>query len=187
MLNGKPVLISHPQQAINLGLAMVTEDRKRFGLFQNLNARQNISISSLDKISTGPLLSHSNEKHACQKMIEQLQIKLEKQRSPMHSLSGGNQQKCIIGRSLLTRPQVLLLDDPTRGVDVGAKAEIYRFLKELAAQDIAILMCSSELPELLLNCDRILVLCEGELTGNFSAPEATEESIMAAAIARKST
>ena len=106
--------------------------------------------------------------------------------SAITSLSGGNQQKCIIGRWLLTRPSVLLLDDPTRGVDVGAKAELYRLMDRLCREGLGIIVTSSELPELLTLCDRILVLCEGRLTGHFSRAEATEQRIMEAATDRES-
>ena len=117
-------------------------------------------------------------------MVEQLSVRTAGVDAPVTTLSGGNQQKAIIGRWLLTRPKVLLLDDPTRGVDVGAKAELYRLMDRLCRDGLGIIVTSSELPELLTVCDRILVLCEGRLTGEFSREEATEQRIMEAATQR---
>ena len=118
-------------------------------------------------------------------MVSQLGIRTSGLSSPVTSLSGGNQQKAIIGRWLLTRPQVLLLDDPTRGIDVGAKAELYRLMDALCRQGLGIIVTSSELPELLTVCDRILVLCEGRVTGEFARSEASEQRIMEAATMRR--
>lgn len=183
VLDGKTVEIKHPEQAIKLGISMVTEDRKRLGLFNNLNIRENITVCSLNEFGAHNFVSGRQELKACDSTIDSLKIKLSNHRAAIGSLSGGNQQKCVIGRSLLTKPKVLLLDDPTRGVDVGAKAEIYKLLDELSKQGIAILMSSSELPELLLVCDRIVVLCEGRITGNFDREGLTEHQIMEAATA----
>ncbi len=182
-LDGRPLRLGHSRDAIRQGISMVSEDRKRLGLFSNLNIRENVTIGSLQKLTKVGLVSLRQERTACQTMIERLRIKLAGQRFSVQSLSGGNQQKCLIGRSLLNHPKLLLLDDPTRGVDVGAKAEVYQLLNELAQRGISILMSSSELPELLINCDRILVLCEGRLTGHFTSEEATEQAIMEAATA----
>ncbi len=118
-------------------------------------------------------------------MVSQLGVKTSGLDAPITSLSGGNQQKTIIGRWLLTRPQVLLLDDPTRGIDVGAKAELYRLMDALCRQGLGIIVTSSELPELLTVCDRILVLCEGRVTGEFTRSEASEQRIMEAATMRR--
>jgi len=179
----EPVRPPHvPADAIRRGIAMVTEDRKRLGVFQNLNVRENITLGALQKIAPHTFISPNVDRSFCQRTIDQLQIKLASQSAFMSSLSGGNQQKCIIGRALLTEPEILLLDDPTRGVDVGAKADIYQLLRQLADDGIAMLITSSELPELLTNCDRILVLCEGVLTGNFPAASATEAAILDAAV-----
>src|SRR5262249_43769334 len=117
--------------------------------------------------------------------VSQLSVKTAGVRAAITSLSGGNQQKAIIGRWLLTRPKVLLLDDPTRGIDVGAKAELYRLMDSLCREGLGIIVTSSELPELLTLCDRILVLCEGRQTGEFSRAEATEQRIMEAATMRR--
>lgn len=118
-------------------------------------------------------------------MVERLRVKTPNLESAITNLSGGNQQKCLIARGLLTQPRLLLLDDPTRGVDVGAKAELYQLIDELCRQGLAVIVTSSELPELLTLSDRIYVLCEGRVTGHFSRDEATEQNIMEAATARQ--
>ncbi|MCY2964453.1 MAG: ATP-binding cassette domain-containing protein, partial [Planctomycetota bacterium] len=120
-------------------------------------------------------------------IVEKLRVRTPGTEESITNLSGGNQQKCLIGRGLLTRPKVLLLDDPTRGVDVGAKGELYRLIDGLCREGLAVIVTSSELPELLTLSDRILVLCEGRLTGEFSRSEATEQRIMEAATARAGT
>jgi len=185
VLNGREVLFDHPQEALRAGLALVTEDRKRLGLFENFDVRENITLSSLAEITRGGLLSGKEETRAAEASISQLGIRTAGTDAAVTELSGGNQQKCIIARWLRTQPQVLLLDDPTRGIDVGAKAEIYRLADQLCRQGIAILVTSSELPELLTLCDRILVLSEGRLTGEFSREQATEERLMEAATQRR--
>lgn len=183
-LDGKAVRFRHAAEALSAGVAMVTEDRKRLGLFQNLDVGRNITLSSLaaDCNRIG-MISSAREQRRGQSVVEQLRVKTDGLKVPIGSLSGGNQQKCVIGRALQTGPRVLLLDDPTRGIDVGAKAEICRLMRELAAAGLLILMASGELPELLTVCDRILVLCEGRITGEFLAAEATEQKIMEAAVA----
>src|SRR5690606_39241142 len=123
------------------------------------------------------------ERQLASEMAANLAVKTAGPDEPITSLSGGNQQKCLIARWLLTRPKVLLLDDPTRGVDVGAKAELYRLIDQLRREGLAVILTSSELPELLTVCDRILVLSEGRMTGDFSREEATEQRIMEAATA----
>ncbi len=180
-LDDRPVRFRHPTEARRAGIAMVTEDRKRLGIFAQMVVRENISICTLRQ--TGPLglIRASRERESVRESIQRLGIKTSGTESAITSLSGGNQQKTIIGRWLLTHPKVLLLDDPTRGVDVGAKAELYRLMDQLCREGIAIILTSSELPELLTVCDRILVLAEGRLTAEFSRAEATEQKIMEAA------
>ena len=181
-LNGRCIHFTHPREALDAGIAMVTEDRKRLGLFGNLDVGQNISLNSLHKdVVARSIVSAVAERKRVTGTIDQLQIRTDGTNAAIGSLSGGNQQKCVIGRSLLTDPKVLLLDDPTRGVDIGAKSEIYRLMRELADRGIAILMTSSELPELLLVCDRIIVLNEGRIAASLDADEATEQLIMEAA------
>lgn len=181
LLRGKPVHFRHPQQACAAGVALVTEDRKRLGLFPAMNVAENISLCILNQTGRAGLINRRREWSRAAEAVQRLAIKTAGLAAPITSLSGGNQQKCILGRWLLTRPDVLLLDDPTRGVDVGAKAELYRLIDQWVRQGLGIIMTSSELPELLTVCDRILVLAEGRLTGHFTRDQATEEKIMEAA------
>lgn len=181
LLDGQPVKFDEPARAITAGLALVTEDRKTLGLFDRMTVAENVTIASLPELTTAKLINPLHESRAVDESIRQLGIKTAGRSAAVTSLSGGNQQKCIIARWLRTRPRVLLLDEPTRGIDVGAKAEIYGLLRRLAADGMAILMTSSELPELLAVADRILVLCEGRLTANLDRDQAGEETIMTAA------
>ncbi len=180
-LDGVPVRFSRPDRAIVAGVALVTEDRKTLGLFDQMTVAENITLARLNSLTTGGLVDPRREGQAVAKAIVDLSIKTAGGRAAITSLSGGNQQKCIIARWLLTDPKLLLLDEPTRGIDVGAKAEIYTLIRRLADLGMAILMTSSELPELLTVSDRILVLCEGRLTAELPRSEATEETIMDAA------
>lgn len=178
LLDGREVQFSHPSQAKQAGIAMVTEDRKRLGIFAQMNVRENISICTLDQNSTLGFLSRLQERTGVEESIAQLGVKTASAEDSIMTLSGGNQQKCIIARWLKTNPKVLLLDDPTRGVDVGAKAELYQVIDTLCRQGLGIIVTSSELPELITICDRILVLCEGRLTGELQRDEFTEQRIM---------
>lgn len=182
VFNGRPVSFRHPAEAKQAGIALVTEDRKRLGLFSQMNVRENITLCKLDEAVSAGLIGSRPEQAMAAEMIDKLAVRTAGSSAAITSLSGGNQQKCIIGRWLLTKPEVLLLDDPTRGVDVGAKAELYRLMDQLCRDGIAIILTSSELPELLTVCDRILVLSEGRLTAEFSRGEATEQKILEAAV-----
>jgi len=183
ILCGEEVRFRHPEEGKRSGIGLVTEDRKRLGLFAQMNVRENVSICTLgDAVSAGTV-RRSRESAMVEDTTKQLSIKAAGGEAAITSLSGGNQQKCIIGRWLLTKPKVLLLDDPTRGVDVGAKAELYALMDQLCRDGIAIILTSSELPELLTVSDRILVLSEGKLTAEFTREEATEHKIMEAATA----
>ncbi len=184
LLEGRPVRFRHPSEARRAGVALVTEDRKRLGLFDAMTVRENATICTLDRASSAGLISGGRERRLAEDVVRQLGVKTAGVEALITSLSGGNQQKTIIGRWLLTRPKVLLLDDPTRGIDVGAKAELYRLMDRLCREGLGIVVTSSELPELLTVCDRILVLCEGRLTGEFARHEATEQRIMEAATRR---
>ncbi|HEV3168481.1 MAG TPA: sugar ABC transporter ATP-binding protein [Isosphaeraceae bacterium] len=181
VLDDKPVRFRTPGQAIAAGVALVTEDRKNLGLFDRMTVTENIAMCHLHDLTRGVLIDPRSERQAVADSINRLAIKTPGGKAAVTSLSGGNQQKCILARWLLTEPKVLLLDEPTRGIDVGAKAEIYALMRRLVAQGMAIIMTSSELPELLTVCDRILVLCEGRMTAEFPRAEATEEAIMHAA------
>lgn len=181
LLDGQPARFAEPIQAIGAGVALVTEDRKSLGLFTKMTVGENITIRRLDQLTAGPLIDPRAEARAIEDSLRRLSIKTDGARAAIGSLSGGNQQKCVIARWLLINPKLLLLDEPTRGIDVGAKAEIYSLIRRLAGEGMAVLMTSSELPELLTVADRILVMCEGRLTANFPRAEATEERIMHAA------
>jgi ABC-type sugar transport system ATPase subunit len=187
-LLGQPVAFRHPREACAAKLGLVTEDRKRLGLFGAMNVGENISICTVGETGAGGFINRTREWRMAGATAEKLAVKTAGLSASIMSLSGGNQQKCIIGRWLQTKPRVLLLDDPTRGVDVGAKAELYRLIDGLVREGIGVIMTSSELPELLTVCDRILVLSEGRLTASFTRAEATEHKIMEAATlgARKS-
>jgi ribose transport system ATP-binding protein len=181
LLDGRPVRFQEPSAAIAAGVALVTEDRKNLGLFDRMTVAENITICHLDALAHLGLIDRRAEAGAATGAIDRLGIRAAGMSAAVTSLSGGNQQKCVLARWLLTDPKVLLLDEPTRGIDVGAKAEIYTLMRQLAAQGKAIIMTSSELPELLTVCDRILVLCEGRMTASFHRAQATEEAIMHAA------
>jgi rhamnose transport system ATP-binding protein len=179
---GKPVSIADPSDAIALGLAFVPEDRAYAGIFRTLSVEQNITAAVPGRIAPGGFIRRAIEKALAADSVRKLRIRLASPRQPIGELSGGNQQKAILARWLLTDPGVLILDEPTRGIDIGVKAEFYEMIGDLAAQGRAILLISSELPELLALCDRVLVMSEGRLTADIPRSEATQERIMAAAV-----
>jgi rhamnose transport system ATP-binding protein len=181
-VSGKQVAITDPTEAIAQGLAFVPEDRAVAGLFRTLSVEQNITAAIPRQIAPGGLIQRAKERAFGNDSVRKLRIRLASLRQPIGELSGGNQQKAILARWLLTDPGVLILDEPTRGIDIGVKAEFYDMIGELAASGRAILLISSELPELLALCDRVLVMSEGRLTANLSRAEATQESIMQAAV-----
>ena len=183
-VNGTAVSITDPSQAIALGLAFVPEDRAAAGIFRSLSVEQNITAAVPGKISWLGVIRHRAEAALAADSVARLRIRLASPRQPIGELSGGNQQKAILARWLLTDPQVLILDEPTRGIDIGVKAEFYDMIGALAASGCAILLISSELPELLALCDRVLVMSEGRLTANLMRGEATQETIMQAAVPR---
>jgi len=183
-INGKPVQISDPSQAIALGLAFVPEDRAAAGIFRTLPVEENITAAVPGKIAPSGVIRRSLERVLAEDSVRKLRIRLASFRQPIGELSGGNQQKTILARWLLTEPRVLILDEPTRGIDIGVKAEFYDMIGELAASGRAILLISSELPELLALCDRVLVMSEGRITANIPRERATQESIMNAAVPR---
>ncbi|CAN5903768.1 sugar ABC transporter ATP-binding protein [soil metagenome] len=181
VLDGQPGLFEDPRDAIAAGVALVTEDRKNLGLFDQMTVGENVTIAHLDALDRLGLIDSKAEAGAIHDSIARLAIKTRGGGAAITSLSGGNQQKCILARWLLTEPKLLLLDEPTRGIDVGAKAEIYALIHRLAERGMAIVMTSSELPELLSVSTRIVVLCEGRLTAVLDRSQASEESIMQAA------
>jgi ABC-type sugar transport system ATPase subunit len=181
LLDGRPVVFRHPADAVASDVALVTEDRKRLALFPDQTVGVNITIAMLRRYARLGVVDRRKDTRAAGGAMQRLAIKASGANSPVEELSGGNQQKAVLARWLIGEPRVLLLDDPTRGIDVGAKAELYRLLDALRRGGLAIVMTSSELPELLVMCDRILVLCEGRQVEEFARGEATEELIMAAA------
>ena len=180
-LDGKPVKNRNPRESIKNGFALLTEERRATGIFGILNIRENATVSSLKKCSAGPFVSKKKQQKNTDWCIQAMRVKTPDQETKIRSLSGGNQQKVILGRWLLTDPTVLLLDEPTRGIDVGAKYEIYQLIIDLAEKGKTVLMVSSEMPELLGVCDRILVMSGGRLAGEVDAATATQEQIMALA------
>ena len=178
-LDGKPCLNRNPGESIKNGFALLTEERRATGIFSILDIRENTVISSLKKhLRFGVCLSSKSMKKDTQWSIDSMRTKTPSQSTKIRSLSGGNQQKVIIGRWLLTEPEVLLLDEPTRGIDVGAKYEIYQLILDLACKGKTVLVVSSEMPELLGICDRILVMSGGRLAGEVDARTTTQEEIM---------
>jgi ribose transport system ATP-binding protein len=185
VLGGQERRFRSPEDAIAAGLAFVTEDRKSQSLILKMSVGSNITLAALGRFLKYQVIQQPAENRAVEQSIEQLRIKTPSMAILVDKLSGGNQQKVVLAKCLLTQPSVLLLDEPTHGIDVGAKAEIYTLMSQLAQNGSAIIMASSELPEILAMCDRVLVLCEGRLTGTFSRGEATQERIMEAATARQ--
>jgi len=175
---GKPITFKNVQQAINGGLAYVTEDRKTLGLNLLDSIKVSITAAGLSKISNNLRVDENAEVQAAQKFRKDLRIKATSIEHNVNTLSGGNQQKVVLAKWMFTEPDVLILDEPTRGIDVGAKYEIYEIINRLADSGRGVLMISSELPELLGMCDRIYTLSEGVITGDFSREDATQETLM---------
>jgi inositol transport system ATP-binding protein len=182
LLWGKPVNITSPADAIGHGIGMVSEDRKEFGLVLQLSVQQNLTLAGLARCSRGPLISASKEQRLADEQIQAFNIRTPSREQIVERLSGGNQQKVVIARALLTEPDVLILDEPTRGIDIGAKAEVYALVQKLAAQGKAILLISSELPEILALSHRILVMRAGRLVAELDPRTATQEAILHAAM-----
>lgn len=183
-LDGAELPISSPFDAIEAGIALVPEDRKRQGLVLDMSVAASVSLASIGQIERFGFLSNRLERALTDSYIDRLHIKTASQAQSVKNLSGGNQQKVVIAKWLATKPKVLLLDEPTRGIDVNAKNEIYKLISELVAAGLAIVMSSSELPEIMTIADRIIVLSEGRKTAEFSRAAATEESILKAALPR---
>jgi ribose transport system ATP-binding protein len=177
-IEGKPVQILSPVQAKALGIALVTEDRKRDGLILGAGIDRNIGLPVMRRLTRLGIVLRGKERSLAESMMRQLNIHARDPEQQTGALSGGNQQKVVLGKCLVTRPRVFLLDEPTRGIDVGAKAEIYRLIRDLAVQGLAIIVASSELPELMLLSDRILVLREGRPTALLDRSEFSQEVIL---------
>ncbi|MEO8410483.1 MAG: sugar ABC transporter ATP-binding protein, partial [Propionivibrio sp.] len=185
-LDGTPVRFSNPGQAIRRGLAMVPEDRKRLSLFLGLPIKFNISLAQLPRLRLLLGVDHRQIRQLVAEFIRALRIKTQSADDPVASLSGGNQQKTVLARWLATKPKILILDEPTHGIDIGAKAEIYDLIRNLARQGIAIILISSELPEVMAMADRVVVMHEGSVAGILDRAQMSEHEIMAYATGHRS-
>jgi ribose transport system ATP-binding protein len=182
-INGMPVPIDCPRAAIERGIYLVPEDRRTCGIIGEMSVRENVTLPSLSQHARRGWIRHSYEADAARRACEELRIKVHSIEATAASLSGGNQQKSVLAKWLSLKPQVMLLDEPTRGIDIGAKAEIYRIVRALAERGVAILLVSSDLEEVLGISDRIAVLHEGKLTGILSGNDCTPEAVMRLAVA----
>lgn len=183
IFQGKPARIRSPEQALQLGIAYATEDRLRVGLTMPMSIATNITLPMLrEYLSALGLVKRSAEEATAEQFRQRLSIRAPSVHTPVNQLSGGNQQKVMLSKWLNTRPQVLILDEPTRGIDVGAKAEVHHIINDLAAQGLGIILISSDMPEIMAMSDRILVMREGKQMGIFSRAEATQEKVLAAAM-----
>jgi rhamnose transport system ATP-binding protein len=180
VLDGNPVRITSPSQAKRLGIAYVPEDRGTQGLIRPMTLRENISLAVLRQMAPAWFIDRRAETDLALESVAQFQIRTSSVEQVAGKLSGGNQQKVVLGKWLATKPHVLIMDEPTRGIDIGAKSEIHRLMSELAQQGLAILMISSELPEIMGMSDRILVMREGAIVAAFARAEATQETIATA-------
>jgi rhamnose transport system ATP-binding protein len=180
-LNGKRILLRRPQDAIQAGIGYVPEDRKTLGLFDDLDVTRNLAISSLGRTTKRGLLSRRMLLRLFSQMQQQVQLKVPGWRASINALSGGNQQKLLISRWLAVQPRVLVMNEPTRGVDVGAKDEIWRLLKGLAREGCSLLIATSDVDELLALADRILVMNGGRLTAEFSRLAVDKQTLIHAA------
>lgn len=179
-INQKKVVHKHPKQAINNGIALVTEDRKQTGLNLTGSVRDNITLVNLRKFAFfNNIISQKKENHVVDEQIQSLKIKTPNRNIAVKNLSGGNQQKIVIAKWLINNPDILILDEPTRGIDIGAKAQIYKIISDFASSGRSVIVISSEMPELFGICDRIIVMSEGQLFGEFTRKEFDQEKIMA--------
>jgi ribose transport system ATP-binding protein len=187
ILDGEPVTIRRPAQAIQHGIGLVPEDRKGQGLFLGMHVSENIVMAKLREIVAGLFVRWREVTKTSEEYVQRLDIRTPSIRQTVRNLSGGNQQKTVIAKWLTLDPKILILDEPTRGIDVGAKFEIYRLMNQLAARGVGIIMISSELPEVLGVSDRIIVMHEGQVSGEFIATKATQDDLMQAAIGASSS
>jgi ABC-type sugar transport system ATPase subunit len=180
-LRGRPVDPRSAREAIRIGIGLLPEDRKLQGLMMQMSVVENTTLAVLNRLQSFGLVDRGRELAAAQPLYSELALKCSSLDASVSSLSGGNQQKVLLAKCLLANPDVLFLDDPARGIDVGAKEDIYRIVGQLASQGKAVIFVSSELPELLRCSHRIMVMKEGRVTATYSAAEATQEKIMASA------
>ena len=177
-IDGQAVAVGRPADALGAGMALVTEDRKATGLVMTGSVRENATLSCLDRLSAGPFVSAGRERAQVARMVDLFRIKARSAEAPVQSLSGGNQQKVVLARCLGTEPRILLCDEPTRGVDEGAKREVYAFLSRFVADGRCVVMASSELPEVIGMSDRVAVFRRGRLAGVLDTAEASQERLM---------
>ncbi len=182
-IDGQKVEINSPKDAIAHGIGFVTEERKRNGIIWMLSIRENVSVASLDKLSSGFFINEKKEKEAVSSLSEKLRIKAPGMETKLIQLSGGNQQKVILAKWLLNNPKILFMDEPTKGIDVGTKADFYRLMSDLTAQGVSIIMVSSDMPELVSMSDRCIVISNGHITAELKKNEVNEINVMKAAIA----
>ncbi|HBV77744.1 MULTISPECIES: ribose ABC transporter ATP-binding protein RbsA [Vibrio] len=184
LLEGKSIHSRTPQEGLTNGIAYISEDRKGDGLVLGLSVKDNMTLSALQHFSKGAQIQHNSEVMAVDDFIDLFNIKTPNREQIIGNLSGGNQQKVAIAKGLMTRPNVLILDEPTRGVDVGAKKEIYQLINKFKAEGMSIILVSSEMPEVLGMSDRILVMHEGKISGEFNAKQANQELLLACAVGK---
>jgi ribose transport system ATP-binding protein len=177
-IGGRPATINSPEDAVAHGIGYLSEDRKRYGLALNMTVKDNIALATYERFERGLFLQAEKVEEATEDYIERLSIKTPSLDQLLRNLSGGNQQKVVLAKWLMRNSDILIFDEPTRGIDVGAKSEIYTLMNDLASQGKAIVMISSELPEILRMSDRIVVMCEGKITGELDIAEASQEAIM---------
>ena len=186
ILNGQTLQLRSPKDALTAGISYVSEDRKADGLVLSMSVKENMSLSGLAEFCTSSgRIQHRQERQAVQKFIDLFRIKTPSQNQIIKNLSGGNQQKVAIAKGVMKQPKVLILDEPTRGVDVGARQEIYQLINRFRRDGMAIILVSSDMPEILGMSDRIVVMCMGKLSGEFSREQANQELLMAAAVGKE--
>jgi ribose transport system ATP-binding protein len=183
LLDGEPVEIHSPRDAIRRGIYLVPEDRRNAGLLTEMRVRENITLPDLARFSSSGFIRLGEEALAARASCENMKIKTPSVETAAGSLSGGNQQKVVLAKWLALKPRVILFDEPTRGIDVGAKAEIYQLMRRLAADGVGVLMISSDMEEILGNSDRVAVMHEGRITGVLDRADCTQEAIMRLAVA----
>jgi D-xylose transport system ATP-binding protein len=181
-VDGHPLQGNSPRESMAAGMVLVSEDRKRYGLVLEESVRFNLSLSVLERFAPHGFIDEAAEEKAIRASYAELRIKARSLSAEARELSGGNQQKIVIGKAMMVGPRVVLLDEPTRGIDVGAKVEVYELINRLTAQGKAVVLVSSELPELLGMSDRVLVLHEGSISGAFARAAASPEKVLAAAM-----
>jgi ribose transport system ATP-binding protein len=184
-INGKKVEIKNPEDAVKSGIGYLSEDRKRYGLAVGMSVVDNAVLASFDNFTKLGIINEKRTEEATNKFVKKINIKTPSNEQLVKNLSGGNQQKVVLAKWLIRDSSILIFDEPTRGIDVGTKSEIYKLMNELVQEGKSIIMISSELPELLRMSDRVAVMCEGHLTGFLDIKDATQEKIMKLATLRR--